>query len=48
MFFVIVWLNLMFFGKKALDLWFDKIAMGHYARIAEDWWYKLIEMNRLY
>lgn len=31
------------FLERALALWFDKIAMGHYARISEDWWqYKLL------
>lgn len=31
------------FLERALSLWFDKIAMGHYARVAEDWLqYKLL------
>lgn len=31
------------FLEKALALWFDKIAMGHYARIVENLWqYKLL------
>ena len=31
------------FLQKALEQWFDKIAMWHYARIEENWWqYKLL------